>query len=33
MYCHYNTGGRGGGQRSGAIQEFVGTKMTFDDSD
>ena len=26
-------GGRGGGQRSGAIQEFAGTKMTFDDSD
>ena len=26
-------GGRGGGQRSGAIQEFAGTKMTFNDSD
>ena len=25
--------GRGGGQRSGAIQEFSGSKMTFDDSD
>ena len=30
LFC---IGGRGGGQRSGAIQEFTGTKMTFDDSD
>jgi len=26
-------GGSAGGQRTGAIQEFSGSKMTFDDSD
>lgn len=33
IVTNFFTGGRGGGQRSGAIQEFSGTKMTFDDSD
>lgn len=33
LFCVFYIGGRGGGQRSGAIQEFTGTKVTFDDSD